>query len=631
MDANQIYEQIKQIAFEKGSNSINYSNLMTLCRNNAIASGHSWDPAAFSASLVKLQAEDKIKLERFSQTGEIVKVVCVRYFEEKLRKIYADMEENNSIPFPDPDAFGVPCPAALIQKIDVKTEFVRLLEGNLAVTRPILQLQFKEFDHPMLVFKDMLDYELIKFCVEKIQYFFKNENNYEYMASKLNTTLLNEQSGVALMLSMIVKKPAEAVESIRKTNTFTFKFWTVLASTIVKEFGARHATGAADFVFAQAAFLLGYYNVYCKGCFQKETAIEVCRTDLMKSLTKPPYLFTVAQIMEFKDSKENLLYKKVGRDMYESFIRELLADSGENPPQLMTVKNAHQQEVFILYKTVPLYLEENLKIIRQDMYETLRRKWINDLERCEWLPEMEDDQAFESLMKKYLIDHYADFYALLNYHLLKQIQKYPGMGDKQKAIIMLYIDEINHQILPLFRLFGINRRSLFSDARVMVAAWKSNKVLRFLVLFFKQLFMTGAARKAMKEDRKRKKNKSQKEFQKISDNGALNESVSLLKEHFLAPGMTVEAGLENLIDRWNPLIDAVAKRNLVEDVNSFIRDYVRKLKRSFITNPPNKERVENIAESLSNTQAFDAIKEKEALRQYMALYIIKLLSEIRVM
>ncbi len=631
MDANQIYEQIKQIAFEKGSNSINYSNLMTLCRNNAIASGHSWDPAVFSASLVKLQAEDKIKLERFSQTGEIVKVVCVRYFEEKLRKIYADMEENNSIPFPDPDAFGVPCPAALIQKIDVKTEFVRLLEGNLAVTRPILQLQFKEFDHPMLVFKDMLDYELIKFCVEKIQYFFKNENNYEYMASKLNTTLLNEQSGVALMLSMIVKKPAEAVESIRKTNTFTFKFWTVLASTIVKEFGARHATGAADFVFAQAAFLLGYYNVYCKGCFQKETAIEVCRTDLMKSLTKPPYLFTVAQIMEFKDSKENLLYKKVGRDMYESFIRELLADSGENPPQLMTVKNAHQQEVFILYKTVPLYLEENLKIIRQDMYETLRRKWINDLERCEWLPEMEDDQAFESLMKKYLIDHYADFYALLNYHLLKQIQKYPGMGDKQKAIIMLYIDEINHQILPLFRLFGINRRSLFSDARVMVAAWKSNKVLRFLVLFFKQLFMTGAARKAMKEDRKRKKNKSQKEFQKISDNGALNESVSLLKEHFLAPGMTVEAGLENLIDRWNPLIDAVAKRNLVEDVNSFIRDYVRKLKRSFITNPPNRERVENIAESLSNTQAFDAIKEKEALRQYMALYIIKLLSEIRVM
>ena len=631
MDANQIYEQIKQIAFEKGSNSINYSNLMTLCRNNAIASGHSWDPAAFSASLVKLQAEDKIKLERFNQTGEIVKVVCVRYFEEKLRKIYADMEENNSIPFPDPDVFGVPCPAALIQKIDVKTEFVRLLEGNLAVTRPILQLQFKEFDHPMLVFKDMLDYELIKFCVEKIQYFFKNENNYEYMASKLNTTLLNEQSGVALMLSMIVKKPAEAVESIRKTNTFTFKFWTVLASTIVKEFGARHATGAADFVFAQAAFLLGYYNVYCKGCFQKETAIEVCRTDLMKSLTKPPYLFTVAQIMEFKDSKENLLYKKVGRDMYESFIRELLADGGENPPQLMTVKNAHQQEVFILYKTVPLYLEENLKIIRQDMYETLRRKWINDLERCEWLPEMEDDQAFENLLKKYLIDHYADFYALLNYHLLKQIQKYPGMGDKQKAIIMLYIDEINHQILPLSRLFGINRRSLFSDARVMVAAWKSNKVLRFLVLFFKQLFMTGAARKAMKEDRRRKKNKSQKEFQKISDNGALNESVSLLKEHFLAPGMTVEAGLENLIDRWNPLIDAVAKRNLVEDVNSFIRDYVRKLKRSFITNPPNKERVENIAESLSHTQAFDAIKEKEALRQYMALYIVKLLGEIRVM
>ena len=617
MNANQIYEQIKQIAFEKGSNSINYSNLMTLCRNSTIASGHSWDSTTFSAALVKLQAEDKIKLERFNQTGEIVKVVCVHYFEEKLKKIYADMEENNSIPFPAPDVFGVPCPASLIQKIDVKTEFVRLLEGNLAVTRPILQLQFKEFDHPILVFKDMLEYELLKFCVEKIQYFFKNENNYEYMNSKLNAALVNEQSGVALMLSMIVKKPAEAVESLRKTNSFTFKFWTVLAGTIVKEFGARHATGATDFVFAQAAFLLGYYTVYCKGCFQKETAIEVCRIDLMKALTKSPYLFTVAQIMEFKDSKENLLYKKVGRETYESFIRELLTSDDKNPPRLMTVKNAHRQEVFILYNAIPFYLEENLKIIRKDMYETLRRKWINDLDHCEWLPEMDDDKVFENLMKKYLIDHYADFYALLNYNLLSQVQKFPGMGDKQKAIIMLYLDEINHQILPLSRLFNITRKGLFSDARVMVSVWKSNKILRVFALFFKQLFMTGAARKAMKEDRKRKRNKNQKEFQKISDTGALNESISLLKEHFLAPGMTVEAELENLIDRWNPLIDAVAKRNLVEDVNSFIRDYVRKLKRSFITNPPNRERVENIAESLSNTQAFDAIKEKEALRQYM--------------
>ena len=107
MNANQIYEQIKQIAFEKGSNSINYSNLMTLCRNSTIASGHSWDSTTFSAALVKLQAEDKIKLERFNQTGEIVKVVCVHYFEEKLKKIYADMEENNSIPFPAPDVFHI--------------------------------------------------------------------------------------------------------------------------------------------------------------------------------------------------------------------------------------------------------------------------------------------------------------------------------------------------------------------------------------------------------------------------------------------------------------------------------------------------------------------------------------------
>lgn len=629
MDASQLYEQIKQLAFENNNNLIDYGTLVMRCRNSAIASGQNPDMTRFAAALAKLQSEEKIKLERYSKTGEIVKIVYQRYFEEKLEKIYRDMENNNSIPFPDASVFGVPCPPALIQKVNVKSDFVRLLENNLAVTRPILQLEFKEFDHPMLVFKDMLEYELIKFCVEKIQYFFKNENNYEYMRSKLNTTLVAEQSGVALMLSKIVKKPSEAVESLRRTNTFTFKFWTVLASTIVKEYGTRQTSNDTDYVFAQAAFLLGYYNVYCKGCFQKEAAIEVCRNDLLKALSRAPYLFTVADIMEFKDEKENVLYKKVGRETYESFIRSLLEEDENHPPQLLTVKNAHQQEVFILYKIVPIFLEENLKIIRNDMYEDLRRKWINDLEQCELTDEMENDKVFENLLKKYLIDHYANFYALLNYSLLKQIQKFPGIGDKQKAIIMLYIDEINQQILPLSRLFNISRKELFRDVKTMVPVWKSNKFLRFVVLFFRQLIMSRSTRKAMKEDRLQKKHKNVKDFQKVSDNNNLGNSVEILKEQFLVPGETVETELENLIERWNPLIDAVAKRNLVEDVNSFIRDYVRKLKRSFITNPPNRERVENIAQNLSRAQAFDAIKDKDSLIRYMAVYIIKLLGELR--
>ena len=150
-----------------------------------------------------------------------------------------------------------------------------------------------------------------------------------------------------------------------------------------------------------------------------------------------------------------------------------------------------------------------------------------------------------------------------------------------------------------------------------------------MVLFFRRLVMSRAARKAMKEDRIKKKHKNVKDFQKISDTNSLGTSVETLKEQFLMPGATVEVELENLIERWNPLIDAVAKRNLVEDVNSFIRDYVRKLKRSFITNPPDRERVENIANSLSQAQAFDAIKDKDSLIRYMSIYIIKLLGEIR--
>ena len=66
---------------------------------------------------------------------------------------------------------------------------------------------------------------------------------------------------------------------------------------------------------------------------------------------------------------------------------------------------------------------------------------------------------------------------------------------------MLYIDEINQQILPLARLFDISRKDLMRDVKTMVPFWKTNKVLRFMVLFFRKLVMSRTARQAMKEEK----------------------------------------------------------------------------------------------------------------------------------
>jgi len=79
--------------------------------------------------------------------------------------------------------------------------------------------------------------------------------------------------------------------------------------------------------------------------------------------------------------------------------------------------------------------------------------------------------------------------------------------------------------------------------------------------------------------------------------------------------------------KWNPLYDSQARTELVEDVNSMIRDFMRGLRRGMRLKPPDAERIRLLAEQLSQNRAFDRIKRKDLFRQYIEIYMIKLLSE----
>ena len=85
---------------------------------------------------------------------------------------------------------------------------------------------------------------------------------------------------------------------------------------------------------------------------------------------------------------------------------------------------------------------------------------------------------------------------------------------------------------------------------------------------------------------------------------------------------------EELAAKWNPLLADKAKRNLVEDVNSFVRDQVRVLKRSLLRKPPDLERVENLSMQIATNSIFEEIKRKDEFREYIKIYLIKVLGKV---
>ena len=108
---------------------------------------------------------------------------------------------------------------------------------------------------------------------------------------------------------------------------------------------------------------------------------------------------------------------------------------------------------------------------------------------------------------------------------------------------------------------------------------------------------------------------------------AYRRAVAELKQQFVGGEKTMQESLRELMEKWNPLYDQQARKNLVEDVNALIRDYVRNIRRTFRAAPPDAGRIRSLADKLSANKSFEGIKRKEYLTRYIEVYIIKLLGE----
>jgi hypothetical protein len=103
------------------------------------------------------------------------------------------------------------------------------------------------------------------------------------------------------------------------------------------------------------------------------------------------------------------------------------------------------------------------------------------------------------------------------------------------------------------------------------------------------------------------------------------KSVQSLLSQYISIGKSLDSMLEELAEKWNPLFGTQEKRDLVEDVNALVRDYIRPIRRSFFVKPPDSNRMHTLAEQLSASKSLAKIRKKEALVRYIELFAVKCL------
>jgi hypothetical protein len=175
-----------------------------------------------------------------------------------------------------------------------------------------------------------------------------------------------------------------------------------------------------------------------------------------------------------------------------------------------------------------------------------------------------------------------------------------------------------------------------TDARIPLPFWYTTPIISWFV----SLFLRPSKKDAQKRQAERKRaaretktdeydNQTFKSTSKTGDRKKdLVNAARALEEKIIPQGSTLDRELHSYEHQWNMLINKKLAEDLTEDVNSLIRDYVRKTIRTLQGSSFTDERVRGLAESLAKTPSLQRIKDQEELTMYIQLYIIKLVKNL---
>ena len=610
-------------------------------------------PEQLDSQLEELASSGILRLEK--QDDRIKTIFYPKFYYYEIHKLYKDIEQKSEEPFPSLESTGYEIPDGAMNTVDVKTEFVELLKKK--DDQEIVRLTFPDTIPSILTTSTMVENKMLEFSVQKIRNYLNTHRNAEYMQSRMRGIFKNREASLKDMFSKVLTQVRTSISSLLEPTDFSFQFWTHLASSMIQEYNKKNNRTALENAYIQSAYMLGLYNMYYKSISQREKDKENALKQVRQGFRNAPYFFTFNSIHSFKDKNGVPLSKRFSLDDLNAYLRKLTT-SGDNKqlPEVVRVRTPDNKEYFIHRE---LIIPLTLKKLR-DTNEILKREYQNLftllLNNYQTSPEMKNDEAFIRDLERRLKEEDPLLSGLLRFDLLFFALESGKYGFEATKNTQDLFDSQHHSLKPLDEVLKLKREELVKDAKFKIPLWKTIPLFVAVAKFFRS-FSSGFSRNNHVRSRGEKKIKKRARGEgfvstSLSDmdqhdaapvsppstGGAskkkdlLNykEALEVLKRRVAGNDKPIDQSLGELAEKWNPLYDPQAKANLVEDVNSLIRDFIRSIKKHFRVKPPDLARIENMARQLSEHDAFDQIKNKAALMTYIKLYIIKILGNQRI-
>ncbi len=565
-----------------------------------------------------------------TQIGKPVLIVKP-YYIDTFAERYHEIKKNPSIPFPTVADLPKLAPRNIVKNENALDLIQRFLEKQ-DLNDKTLHGVLLPNDEPVIILPSNIPIrDLIESSLEKIQCMLRKESFHDYFLKKLTGTNPGKELTAKNFFNSFVDNPDHSVEMLAHSSE-DYYLWHQLCYFIKQDYRKVKDYTQEDISTIQAILITEIAANYFKTLSMDDSKRENAFKMLDTFLNHPPYYFSYEAITKFVDTKGTPLIEQYTEQDLKDWLHERTSNGNEKElPELLVFKLETGERYFIYKNRVLQLLVRLCTDARQNVKEAIMRHWLRVLQEFGKLPEMTDQAKFEDRLKREVREQSPVLYALLSSSFL-HLLTYEKFGDDEDLNITLFV---NGELVPYSDLLLMNRAELLSDSKIKLPFWYSIPIISWIAKLLIQPSKKERGQKPKSDaDIYREREADERTARAAGKNTNVGKKTSLREEaraaekSFVPESSTLDRELESYERLWNNLIEKEHHKNLTEDVNSLIRDYVRGQIQTMKTSGFTKDRIQSMAESIVRIPSLMKIKAHSELQHYVQLYIIKLVKNL---
>jgi hypothetical protein len=405
-------------------------------------------------------------------------------------------------------------------------------------------------------------------------------------------------------------------------GSFTWLFWAYFCSLVRNDIKKKKEILAEDIAVIQAVYIIESCNSIYKARAIRKREQELAFHDLELHLEKPPFHYTMEQILRFTNNKGVALLGQYSREDLDEYIKKRTTETKDKLlPEWLVLQGKNERWYIKKEKFLPLcsrFLIDARPLIKK----AVTARWVKLIKTFRSEAAMENDTEFDKLLSLFTTKINPVLTAMLNDEKLLWV--YEEIEQSQEGIPAASRIFSQGKLIPMNALYVLKRKELITDARILLPFWYSVPILSAIIAFFKNLRKRKKQKEETDDELEPEKNE-ERESSKDIRNAAKKVETELVPQ-----GQTLDSYLAELETRWVRLLDKQARANLLNDVNTLVRDHLRHFIRIHKHKKINQEGLGELTGGiLAHTPALQSLGGQESLRLYMELYMVKLLLSIR--